>query len=146
MVDITAPDFDIESYRWHPPRTTNDVVYVAYQGDVTEFQSVYVVQEPTEESELTKSHVLATMRACLAGWWATSENQVLADASGHQGKYIAPVHGFVVRVTSTDWKVYDVEYTSDSLEEAVIRRIHNGTDEPPVPIPLFFFNAFRKSP
>ena len=122
----------------------HEVVYFAYQGDISEFQTVYVTEEPIKENkELTEAHILGAMRACLAGWWAASENKIVADMARHKGKYIVQTHGFVVRITEQGWRAYDVEYTSESLSEAVVTQLPCEGLEPPIPLPLFVFKAFK---
>lgn len=126
-----------------------DAVYIAYQGDVGDFQSMYVVGEPPESAfggdkearrSLIEGHIRSTMAACLHGWWSAKSDNInpqLAQLAGIGGEFIAAPHGFCVRATRDGWSLFMIEYTSDSLSEAVISLIETGIGEPPVGVPDF---------
>jgi hypothetical protein len=112
-----------------------DCVYIAYQGDVGEFQSVHVRSGVTND-EMIEKEIVGAMRACLTGWWLSSENKDLVDPSTVNGRFVCVLHGFVIRSTSSQWVVYQVDFTSDDLIEASVKEIEAGTDPSLMPTSL----------
>jgi len=102
-------------------------VYLAYQGDVSEYQTVHVREGITDNGCIEKE-VIGAMRACLIGWWSASENKELAAYGSVNAKFVGVTSGFVVRATSSGWIVYDVRFTSDDLLEATVAEVDRGTD------------------
>lgn len=107
-------------------------VYIVYQGDVGEYQAVHVREGVTDESSI-ESEIIAAMRACLVGWWASAENKELAKMCNAKSKFIGVTGGFVVRSTNAQWVVYEVTFTSDDLLKATVAEVDRGTDRKQMP-------------
>ena len=103
-------------------------VYVAYQADCTEFQSVYIHQGIEIDDAMCESNVIKTARACLAGWWSASQNKELATAGS--GEIICLPSCFIVRMIGYDWQAYKVDFTSDDLTECVVAEINSNRKSP----------------
>jgi hypothetical protein len=107
-------------------------VYVAYQGDVGEYQSAHV-REGVTQDEMIESEVVQAMRACLLGWWSAAENKGLAVSLSENAKFVGLTSGFVVRATDSQWILYEVTFTSDDLLEATVVEADRGKDRRKMP-------------
>ena len=80
-------------------------VYLAYQGDVNDFQSVHVSTESLPLNEdAVKLEAAETMRACLRGWFASNERLGSSLLS-------ADPSGFVCRITESGWVLFEVSFS-----------------------------------
>ncbi len=113
---------------------SKNAIYVAYQGDVTDFQSLRMADDLTDKAYI---HRIATetMRACLVGWWSRhntdTRRQLTDDGVGFFEVGCVP-SGFVVRVQADWWWVYEVTFDDDSLESADVELIESGTGQAPL--------------
>ena len=114
---------------------SQSVVYIAHHGDVPEYQAVFVVDQPEDASEeLIHKTVISTFRACLVGWFSAQELPDIATECELENNLIVAVpSGYVLRVTEADWTVYSVDYGSDDLLEAYVKKIDFGRDRARMP-------------
>jgi hypothetical protein len=119
----------------------SDTVYVAYQVDGSDYQSLQIRKEPGEiDSEKISLAVIESAKSCLLGWWSriSSElNEALASAGEIEGNLIAYHACFVVRITKHGWDIYEVKFTSEDMTESVVVKMPVDGGELPVAWPLF---------
>ena len=112
-------------------------VYLAYQGDVNDFQAVHVSTESLPlNDDAVKLEAAETMRACLRGWFA---------ANGRFGSSLlsAVPSGFVCRITESGWVLFEVSFSDDSLESMAVVQLDEDIEiaTAPTGLPEFFFQS-----
>jgi hypothetical protein len=112
----------------------NWTVYVAYQVDVDEYQSMHIRSERENiDSDEISTFVIDSAKSCMFGWWGSNLN----ESNLIESNLIANHACFVVRITKHEWQCYEVKFTSEELKEAVVVQLENDGEECPVSWPLF---------
>lgn len=119
----------------------NWTVYVAYQVDVDDCQSMHIRSERDDiNTDEISTFVIDSAKSCMFGWWSrfsSNLNEALAKASGVESNLIANHACFVVRITKHEWQCYEVKFTSEELKESVVVELKNDGEECPISWPLF---------